>query len=117
MTGQKDAKSPHESLLFYWSSQLHAIRSGPWKLHFPHKYRTLNGRPGGKGGKPVRYSMGKTDLALYNLDKDIGEKNNVAEQHPEIVAKLKKLADKARQEFGDSATKTKGKGIRQPGRL
>lgn len=113
----KDAKSPHDYLLFYWGAHLHAIRSGPYKLHFPHGYRTMAGRPGGTDGRPTRYSTGKTGLALYNLDKDIGEKNNIAEQHPEIVAKLKRYADEARKEFGDSAHKIKGAGVRPPGRL
>jgi arylsulfatase len=27
-------------------------------------------------------------LALYNLDKDIGEERNVAEEHPEIARRM-----------------------------
>ena len=30
---------------------------------------------------------------LYNLDEDIGEKNNIAEKYPEIVNKLNKLLE------------------------
>ena len=26
---------------FYWNKELHAIREGRWKLHFPHPYRSL----------------------------------------------------------------------------
>ena len=33
-------------------------------------------------------SSGNLDIELYNLARDIGERNNVADQHPEIVAKL-----------------------------
>ena len=29
---------------------MQAVRSGDWKLHFPHEYRTLAGRPGGRDG-------------------------------------------------------------------
>ncbi len=117
MSGQPGAKTPHEAYWFYWGRQLHAIRSGKWKLHFPHTYRTLNGRPGGTGGIPVKYDTGKIGLALFDLDSDIGETTNVADQHPEVVARLKKLAEQARADLGDSATKQKGSGVRAPGRL
>ncbi len=36
-------------------------------------------------------SSGNLDIELYNLARDIGERNNVADQHPEIVAKLARL--------------------------
>ena len=117
MAGEAGAKSPHEALYFYWGRHLQAVRSGQWKLHFPHDYRTLAGRPGGKGGKPASYSQDKTELALYDLKADIGEKTNVAAQHPDVVARLTALADKARADLGDSATKQRGSGLREPGRV
>ncbi|MFL2612850.1 MAG: sulfatase, partial [Flavobacteriaceae bacterium] len=44
-------KSPHEALYFYYKqNELHAVRSGDWKLYFPRSYRSLNGRPGGVDG-------------------------------------------------------------------
>ncbi len=109
MSGESGAISPHEYLIFYYGPQLQGIRSGDWKLHFPHKYRTLNGRLGGTGGIPVKYDQAETRLALYNLKKDIGEKNNVADQHPDIVAKLTKMAEDFKADF----EKTK----REPGRI
>jgi arylsulfatase A len=93
IASEDGAKSPHEYLIFYYGPQLQGIRSGDWKLHFPHKYRTLNGRPGGTGGLPVKYDQAETGIALYNLRNDIGEKNNLAENHPEIVDKLTKFAE------------------------
>jgi len=117
MAGQPGAKCPHEALYFYWGRHLQAVRSGRWKLHFPHAYRTLAGRKGGTGGKPVRYSRGRTGLALFDLEKDIGETTNVADKHPDVVARLKVLAEIARDDLGDSATKRRGKGCRQPGRV
>ena len=45
------------------------------------------------------------------------EKTAVAGKHPEVVERLKKLADQARLELGDTATKTKGKGVREPGKV
>ncbi len=110
------AASPHEYFCFYWGGHLQAIRSGEWKLHFPHTYRSLKGEPG-KGGTPGKYEQKKTELALFNIMEDIGEKNNVADANPEVVAKLKKFAHEARQELGDTATKKQGDGVRKPGRM
>jgi arylsulfatase A len=117
MFGQANAKSPHEAYYFYWARHLQAIRSGKWKLHFPHAYRSMNGKPGGTDGTPTRYTQLRTKLVLYNLDKDIGEKHDVAKDHPEVVKRLKALAEKARKDLGDSATKDKGNGVRPPGRI
>ena len=117
MAGRKGATSPHEALFFYWGRHLQAVRGGRWKLHFPHAYRTMAGKSGGTGGKPARYSQGKTALALYDLRADIGETTNVADKHPDVVRRLKALADACRAELGDSATKVRGTGLRPPGRI
>jgi arylsulfatase A len=115
LMGDAKAKSPHEALYFYWGRELQAVRSGKWKLHFPHAYRTLAGKPGGAGGTPSKYQQAETELALYDLESDIGEKTNVAEKHPDVVARLKALAEKSREDLGDSATKQQGKGVRPAG--
>jgi arylsulfatase A len=116
MSGQPGATSPHEAYYFYWGRELQAVRSGKWKLHFPHAYRSLDG-PGGSGGKPAPYVQRETGLALYNLEKDIGETTNVAEEFPEVVERLSALAAKAREDLGDSATHQEGMHVRPPGRL
>ena len=117
ISGKENAKSPHEAYYFYWGRHLQAIRSGRWKLHFPHAYRSLNGRKGGTGGKPVRYVQKRTGLALFDLAQDIGETTNVIDDHAEVVTRLQALAKQARAELGDSATKQTGSGVRPPGRL
>jgi arylsulfatase A-like enzyme len=117
LSGKADARSPHEALYFYWDRHLQAVRSGKWKLHLPHSYRTLAGKAGGRDGKPAPYSQAETPLALYDLAKDVGETTNVAESHPEVVERLKGLAERAREDLGDSATKQDGKGCRPPGRI
>ena len=114
--GKAGAKSPHEAYFFWWDRELQAVRSGKWKLHFPHEYRTL-AKGGGKGGRPAAYRKEATALALYDLSVDAGEKTDVAAKHPGVVKRLRKLADKAREELGDSATKTAGKGVREPGQV
>ena len=114
--GESEAKCPHEAYYYYWNNGLEAIRSGPWKLHFPHSYRSLAGKAG-RGGKPAPYEERTTDLALYDLESDIGETKDVAAQHGDIVARLEKLAEAAREDLGDSLTKRKGKNVRPPGKL
>ncbi len=117
ISGQPNAKSPHEAFYFYWVQALHAVRAGKWKLHFPHPYNSLAGKPGGTGGKPVRGEPKKTELALYDMEKDPGETTNVAEQNPEVVRRLEALAEKARLDLGDTATNRKGTGVREAGKL
>jgi len=117
MSGRDGAKSPHEAFFYYRGWALEAVRSGKWKLHFPHGYRTLAGRQGGTAGIPVKYEQGKIKLSLFDLENDIGEQHNVADQHPEVVEKLQRLAAGMRREVGDAATKTTGTNRREPGRI
>jgi len=117
LMGDPDAKSPHEAYFMYYGRELQAMRMGPWKLHFPHGYRTMAGRPGGTQGIPTEYEQSRIDLSLFNLEEDIGETTDLSQQHPEIVRKMQGLADAMRQDLGDSLTQVIGKGNREPGRL
>lgn len=93
LRGDPGVSSPHDALYFYSGNNLEAVRSGRWKLHLPHRYRTLSGREGGKGGNPVLYDMTETDWALYDLREDIGESTNVIASYPEVAARLKAMAE------------------------
>jgi len=116
MSGQSGAKSPHEAYYFYWRRHLQAIRSGKWKLHFPHSYRSLKSQPG-TGGQPGLYVQKRTTLVLFDLQNDPGETTNVANKHPDVVARIKRLARTVREDLGDSATLQTGQNVREPGRL
>jgi arylsulfatase A len=116
MSGQEGAKTPHDRFYYYWNTGLEAVRSGPWKLHVPHNYRTLAGEPG-KDGQPGPYKQAHTDLALYNLLEDRGEQKNVAADHPDVVQRLTALIEEGRADLGDSLTSQEGKNRRPPGRL
>jgi arylsulfatase A len=116
LTGEPGAKSPHEAYYYYWGKELHAVRSGAWKLHFPHSYRTLKGEAG-KDGMPAAYVEKKCGLELYNLETDIGESKDVAADNPEVVQRLQKLADLMRAELGDSLNSINGPEIRPAGKL
>ena len=66
-----------------------AIRQGPWKL--------ILAADSGGWSEPTPGSAEATELPsvqLYNLSSDIGEKNNVQAEHPEIVARLRSLLEK-----------------------
>jgi len=118
MFAEPDARSPHEVFYCYYAGgELQAVRDRRWKLHFPHQYRTLAGRPGGTGGTPVKYEHKQIGLALFDLKNDIGETTDVAAEYPEIVERFKRLAEQAREDLGDKSTQREGKGIRPAGRL
>ena len=95
------AKSPHDALYFYWNRQLQAVRAGRWKLHFPHAYTAITD-PRAAGGVPGKYRQDRIELSLYDLEADPGETKNVAGQHPEVVERLTKLGERARQDLGDA---------------
>ena len=115
ISGQPDARTPHEAFFIYWGAHLQAVRSGKWTLHFPHTYVHV-GAPGG-GGKPGKTVSQKVELSLFDIEKDPAQKVNLADKFPEVVSQLQQLADRCREDLGDSATKQKGKNLRDPGRL
>ena len=117
MSGVTGTKSPHEAFFYYRGFALEAVRSGKWKLHMSHSYRTLAGRQGGTGGQPAKYEQGKIGQALFDLASDIGEQHDVSARHPAIVKQLMALAGEMRQDLGDSAKKMTGQNRRPPGRI
>jgi arylsulfatase len=118
---ESNAVNPHEAYYFYYHrNELQGVLSGngKWKLYFPHTYRSLEGRQGGKGGIPVKYNNNvHMNLELYDLENDISETQNVADQFPEIVQKLSALGDSCRMELGDRLTGIEGRGNREPGKV
>ena len=100
MKGSRGAKSPHEAFYHYdGGNRLVAVRSGRWKLMFPQTYRTIT-EPG-REGIPGKSEQRSIPLSLFDLQTDIGETMNVAQQHPEVVEKLTQYADDMRAELGD----------------
>jgi len=83
LLGQAQEQKQHEYL--YWefpgySGQL-AVRIGPWKGII----RNLHSKGGRIGAQ----------WELYNLQKDIGEQQNLAHLHPEIVEKIEQIVEQA----------------------
>ena len=52
---------------------------------------------------------------LYDLSKDIGEKANVAAQHPSLVRRMLDQAEQCRADLGDTTLNRTGTGVRPPG--
>lgn len=67
-----------------------SITDGTWKYIEPSPRPTYN--------KLTQTPMGNSTLPqLYHLKTDIAEQNNIAEQHPEQVARLKNLLEKEKK--------------------
>lgn len=70
-------ESPRQEMFYWTRAELHAVRSGPWKLHVKQR-------------EPVNYGrqvvLKKPEL--YHLERDISEAYDVADQHPDVVERL-----------------------------
>ena len=102
---------------YYLQNQLQAVRQGRWKLILPHGVGVLQGRPGGKDGKPVAYTQTKMGLALYDLESDPGETRDRSQRNPRVLRRMLREVELARQELGDSLVGRSGSGTREPGRI
>jgi arylsulfatase A-like enzyme len=89
LAGSKDANSQYKAFYYFRGFNLQCVRSGDWKLHL------ANGE-------------------LYNLKDDISEANNVAQDHPEVVAKLRAFAATQKDDLG---VKDVGPGCRPLGKV
>src|SRR6185295_10158766 len=77
--GAAGAKTPHD--YYFFPHQNGAVRSGPWKF-----YPWPEGQ--GKKDKKKPVDIKGPKVQLYDLVKDLGETTNVADKHPEVVARL-----------------------------
>lgn len=90
-------------LFHYFGVQLQAVRDGPWKLIVPITEFPTTRVPSlwfeHQPGLFERQHRLWPNPSLYNLDEDIGEQNNVASAHPEIVTGLLQKARAFDQPF------------------
>jgi arylsulfatase A len=109
------ATSPREAQIIYYGRHLDAVRVGDWKLHLDHDYRTtaIAGRDGAMG----KYGRGHIAPSLFDLATDPNETKDLSAQHPEVMARLTKLAEATRDDLGDTNPTREGKGVRPPGRI
>lgn len=81
---------------YYVKTRLDAVRLGKWKLHLarPVDQKWAN-------FSTAADAAAIEEPALYNVDVDIDESNDVAAAHPEVVAELMKHIEHARKDIGD----------------
>lgn len=101
LTGKEPVPTPHLAYYYYYMNHLCAVRSGRWKLHVA---RRASGDP---SNPPDRVTE------LFDLHADIGETVNVATRHPQVVERLRGLAEWAREDLGDGDCP--GKNVRPAG--
>ena len=80
----KTETSPRDTWHYFQGSRLQAIRQGPWKL-------ALTAQSLGMGIRQRDADLTR-GRRLYNLEAEIGEITDLAEENPAIVAKLEKMA-------------------------
>ncbi|MBI5773684.1 MAG: sulfatase [Verrucomicrobia bacterium] len=120
LLGEAGAKG-HEVFHYFRGFKLEAIRSGPWKLHFgvgagvPAKNAKDAKKKGTQKAAPkANPSAPPASLQLFNLDSDLGESLNVAAANPDVVKKLRALADAMKDDLGLDGI---GPGCRPLGRV
>ena len=77
-----------ESVYYYRGAQLWAARKGPWKMHYITRSAYV-------GDQPVMH----IPPALYHLDRDPGERFNVAADEPEVLREIQAMVDAHKEEL------------------
>jgi arylsulfatase A-like enzyme len=91
LSGDKNAKSPHEFFYYYYTDKLEAVREGKWKLRLP------------EFNKDTKEFAVDDNLKLVDLSRDIKELNDLSKQHPEVVDRLLKQAKIISEELGNNS--------------
>lgn len=129
----KSARTPHEALYSMSGTNLQTVRSGRWKLHVrkpatgpafldnasewvdprgpdgltliaQYEQARPSAYPGVRSGAPAK------EMMLFDLQEDPAEQHDVAEKHPDVVARLKALFDKVDKEVPATAPRPRGGG-------
>ena len=98
--------TPYKAFFYYHQDQLHAVRSGPWKMFLPVTP---------SGAHPHFNTKQKPETLLFHLKDDIACTKNIASQHPDVIARLTAIAEAARKDLGDKGVQ--GSGQRERGQI
>lgn len=114
--GDRDA-NPRSSYVYYYNkNDLEAVTDGKFKLVFPHKHRTYGAFEPGEDGQPGKLTQSEVKkMELYDLRRDPGERYDVISLYPDVVERLKGIAEEMRDDLGDNLTGRKPTGARPHG--
>jgi arylsulfatase A-like enzyme len=91
------AASPWEHFEYYFGNELHAVRSGRWKLRVKNTLANEN-----IYNAAWRESDVVVPAALYDLERDPSEQKSVLKDHPRVAKRLRRYLEAARADLGDS---------------
>lgn len=117
LKNEKGANPRDHMYYYYHKNSLEAVREGHWKLILPHKYMSYEGELPGNNGWMGEMHRDSTGLALYDLRRDPGERYDVKAQNPDVVTRMQKLVEQAREDLGDDITNREGANRRASGQL
>lgn len=83
-----ESKPTREAIVHHSITGAFSIRQDNWKLEL------CPGSAGWSDPRPGKEPAGAPRIQLFDLSDDIGERNNVQAQHPDIVERLTKLLEK-----------------------
>ncbi len=90
-------RSPREEFVHYTSrGEVEGIRQGNWKLLVKKPRGPRNSKRGPAPPKPPQ-------ILLFDLSEDVGEQNNLAEEHPETVNRLRERMEQLDAEITANA--------------
>jgi arylsulfatase A-like enzyme len=75
-------RSPRQTMFYWRGSKLFAVRHGAFKAHFVTQSEYGN-----------EQAVTHATPELYNLDADPSEKWNIAAQHPDVIAEIRRIAE------------------------
>ncbi len=94
--------TPGKTFYYYLRVHLQAVRQGRWKLHLARDKEPIGAEPFSKNTHIAATDrVGFDSPFLVDLNTDVGETTNVAQQHPDVVRRLLALAEGMRDDLGD----------------
>ncbi len=115
----KTKKSPREIFYYYYGNRLMGVRYQHWKLILPHQSQSyVHGGALGEDGVPGTLNASNTVRGgLYDLAHDPGEVYDISSLNPDVVEKIMKYVEEAREDLGDEIAGRKGNNIRHPAQV